>query len=488
MMRALLQERPFTLRRPWVLASWLLMTGLVILAMHEGRGVLETRQQATKTFSQEVWRTFDERRAAAGEVAAGKREVANARQAFRTGRVNGVSVPTTMPVSRLQAWSPGFWDVHPTAGSVGIFTSPSNFLELAAPRDPEAEGWGRLDLTTVVVILLPLWLLLVFHDTCSHERDRGLFRILEGNGAPRRHILARRLIAPIAVAVLGWSASFVVGCLVTDSWNAVGATGWGWFLGSLGYAIFWMGCFALIASRARSTETSVTGALAAWVVIVILLPGLMDVILRATTDPAVGANVVSHQRSSAAAAERERAQVLSKYMFDHPELADGADEGRFASNFLREYFVTQERVESELAPIVEQQEAQSEERLDLVSALSILVPSAWAQGLLEETAGTGPRQMLEFRRESRAYAKDVRATLRPFLWSGNLLTPADFDRVPRFSATSSDARPPYWFLRLIWLPALGVVGLTLAWRQWTRVPVIPAASPSSKVRAQAALG
>lgn len=473
MIRVLSQERPFLLRRPWVLASWLLLTGLVVLAMMEGRRILEVRQQAVAKFSDEIWSTFEERRTAAGEVAAGTRKVKNPREAFQTGRVNGIRVPVALEVSPLQAWSPGLWAGHPTIGSVGIFSSPSGFLELAIPRDPKAEAWGRLDLTMVVVILLPLWLLLVFHDTCSHERDRGLFRILQGNGVPRRRILLRRLATPVAIAVIGWSASFLVGCVATGSWDATGRAGWRWFAVSLGYTTFWMGCFAWIASRARSTETSVTSALATWIVVVILLPGLMDVVLRATTNPAVGTDVVSRQRTAAAAAERERAKVLSKYMFDHPELAAQENQGRFASDFLRRYFVTQETVESRLAPVTEQQEAANQTRLDSVGWLSTLVPSAWTQGLLEETAGTGPRQMLEFRTQSRAFAHDLRANLRPFLWSGHLLTPEDFDRVPRFASAPGDHPSG---LRLLWLPALGVLGLLLAWRRWTHAPVIATAS------------
>ncbi len=475
MLRSLYQERGILLRRPWVLASWVLLTALVVLAMHEGRTVVESRQSAVDQYSQAAWQTFEQRRANASEVEQGLREVTNSRQAYENGRVNGIQVPATMPVTPLHAWSPGLWDMHPTVGTVGVFTSPSNFLALASPRDPEAEGWGRLDLTTLVVVLLPLWLLLVFHDTGSHERDRGLFRILEGNGVPRRKIIARRWSAPIVIATLGWSSAFLVGCWLSGSWSGVGAAGWKWFAASFGYALFWMGALAWIAARARSSETSVSGALVTWVSLVILLPGLMDVVLRATSDPALGVESVAGQRAATAAAEQERAEILDQYMFDHPELAEGEDEGQFSSTFLRQYFVTQENVEQRQKPVVDQQFADSEAQLDFVSALSSLVPSAWTQGLLEEAAGTGPRQMLAFRRDARAYAQQVRANLRPFLWSGQLLQPADFDAVPRFASSASPATPAPAPWRWLWLPAWGLFGLWMALRRWMKVSVIAGA-------------
>lgn len=472
MIRIFREERAFVLRRPGVFVAWLLLTGLVILAMREGRLIVEARQQAIEKHSQAMWDVFEERRGRAVEVVAGTREVKNAREAYGAGRVNGISVPATLSVTNVQAWSPGLWDAHPTVGAVGVFTAPSNYLEMASSGDPEAEAWGRLDLTMVVVVLLPLWLLLVFHDTCSHERDRGLFRILEGNGVRRGRILARRLSTPVVIATVGWALSFLVGCLVTGGWNGVGAAGWVWFAASFGYAVFWMGCFAMVASRAKTTETSVTASLAVWVVIVILLPGLMDVILRASTDPAAATEAIARKRDAAAQAERERAEVLSKYNFDHPELAEGGEEGQFGSKFLREYFATQERVESELIPVIDQQDAESVEKLDFVQSLSAAVPSAWAQGLLEETAGTGPRQMLAFRRSSRAYASDVREYLRPFLWRGELLKPDDFDGVPRYTAMSAAASEGVTPLRVLWLPFLGVIGLILAWRRWLSSSVI----------------
>ena len=472
MIAALIQEKSFLLRRPWVFLSWVLLTGLVVLAMREGRTVLESRQSAIESYTQEVWNTFEERRANAAEVEAGTLEVSNTRQALGAGYVRGINVPATAPVSALQAWSPGLWDAHPTVGTVGVLTSPSNFLSVAAPRDAEAEGWGRLDLTTVVVILLPLWLLLVFHDTGSHERDRGLFRILEGNGVSRRRIVARRSLAPIGIGLVGWSTAFGIGALLTGTAAGTGAAGWAWFAISLGYAIFWMGCFAWVAALARSTETAVTGSLVAWVAIVILLPGLMDIMIRATSDPAAGIESVASQRVSAAEAEKQRAEVMDKYMFDHPELAQGADEGAFASTFLREYFATQESVEEKLQPVVDRHFEESAEQLEFVGTLSSVVPSSWAQGLLEEVSGTGPRQMLAYHRAARSYAKDVREFLRPFLWEGNLLTPTDFDRVPRFASDAKSTTESFDILRWLWLPALGLFGLVMAWRRWMRTSVV----------------
>ncbi|MDF1839558.1 MAG: DUF3526 domain-containing protein [Planctomycetota bacterium] len=471
MLRLLHQEKKFLLGKPWVFLSWILLTLLVVLAMREGSTMVESRQAAVQQYSQDIWDTFEERRGNAQEVLDGVREVNNARDAYGAGRVNGIEVATAMEISPLQAWSPGLWDSHPTVGTVGVFTSPSDYLELASPRDPEAEGWGRLDLTTLVVILLPLWLLLVFHDTGSHERDRGLFRILEGNGVLRRRIVARRWGTPIAIALVGWISAFLVGCLVTGSWTGVGSAGWQWFGASLGYALFWMGCFAWIASRAHSTETSVLGALTAWVAVVILLPGLMDVVLRATSDPAAGVESVSGQRASAAEAEKERAEVLDKYMFDHPELAE-EEEGEFASAFLRDYFITQESVETRLKPVLDRQFEKTEEDLTFVGALSSLVPSAWAQGLMESSAGTDPRHMLSFRRQSRTYAQGVRESLRPFLWSGQLLEPADFDAIPRFVDKTESPSMVSTVLRFLWLPVLGLLGLILAWREWMKVSVV----------------
>lgn len=175
------------------------------------------------------------------------------------------------PVGPLAAFDPG----------VDAFTGTVLFLEGhrqnsatfgAARESSDLVRFGQLTPAFVLQTLAPLLLIFLGFATIARERERGSLRTLSAHGARAGSILGGKALALGAVATLA-----MLPALIALGWAAARQPGEAGIalltaLGYTGYVLVWVLGITAVSSLARNAQGALVTLIAAWALIVILVP------------------------------------------------------------------------------------------------------------------------------------------------------------------------------------------------------------------------
>ncbi|MGC6329060.1 DUF3526 domain-containing protein [Rhizorhabdus sp. FW153] len=150
--------------------------------------------------------------------------------------------------------------------------------EPAERVNPGALAAGRFDLLAFIMFLCPLALAVLLFDATAREREGGISPLLAGLGASQRELLLARAVTRgglvIGIAVIG----SLIGIALAGAFGS--AAGFWWILGTIAYLLFWTALLLLVASTGLSVVGSAAVAVALWVALLLVLPGLTERALR----------------------------------------------------------------------------------------------------------------------------------------------------------------------------------------------------------------
>ena len=113
------------------------------------------------------------------------------------------------------------------------------------------------------------------------------------------------------------------------------------------YGVFWLCACALVATLARRSETSAAGLAAAWLIVVLVIPGLLDVGVQTASPVPSRLNFVTAMRAASIEASKASAELLAQYYHEHPELAAKGQQ----AGFLPAFYASERDVERQLEPL-----------------------------------------------------------------------------------------------------------------------------------------
>ena len=150
--------------------------------------------------------------------------------------------------------------------------------EPAERVNPGALAAGRFDLLAFIMYLCPLTLVVLLFDATAREREGGQAAMLAGLGLTQRDLLLARgvtrggtiLTVALAASIIGMIA---IGELLTTEALL-------WLVGTAVYLIFWTALLLGVARLGYSLVGSAAIAVALWVVLLLVLPGLVERGLR----------------------------------------------------------------------------------------------------------------------------------------------------------------------------------------------------------------
>jgi ABC-2 type transport system permease protein len=175
------------------------------------------------------------------------------------------------PVGPLAGFDPG----------IDAFTGTLVFLEGhrqnsatfgAARESSDLVRFGQLTPAFVLQTLAPLLLVFLGFATVARERERGTLRNLAAHGAGAAAIMGGKALALALVALLA-----LLPALVALGWAALGHPGEAGIaaLTALGYAVYlliWVLGIVAVSALARSAQGALVTLIAAWAIIVVLVP------------------------------------------------------------------------------------------------------------------------------------------------------------------------------------------------------------------------
>jgi ABC-2 type transport system permease protein len=298
--------------------------------------------------------------------------------------------------------------------------------------NPELALPGRFDFAFVLVFLAPLFVIALFHDLRSGEREAGRQRMLDalpngGRALWRRRTLLRFLLTwgalgipfGIAAAFEGVDAATILIVLALAS----------------AYLLYWI-ALAVLIGRLRWSSVANAAALAAtWLVLVLIVPTLCNVAINAAIPLNQGAEIAMAQREAVNGAwDVPREATMRRFYASHPEWADSAPLG--PEFHYKWYLAFHENGDESVAPSVRAYRDGLEARDAAGRALGWVLPSVGVQALVTRIAHTDLTAQLAYQDRIRAFHYRLRTFYYGYLFRDRPFGKTDFDCAPRFKDPS----------------------------------------------------
>lgn len=335
--------------------------------------------------------------------------------------------PTWDPPSPLAFAALGMRDVSPyilRVRSLGleaqIYDGDTFNPELALP--------GRFDFAFVLVFLAPIFVIALFHDLVSAEREAGRLRTLDALPNGGRALWRRRAVLRLGLLWLATAAPFVIAAVAE---GAPSAAVLAVVTVIAAYLMFWAAVCALVSRLKWTSVANAASLAAAWLVLVLIAPTLANVAINRAIPVNQGAEIALAQREAVNRAwDIPRDDTMRRFYANHPQWADSAPLDHVFH--YKWYLAFHQNGDESVAEQVRAYREGLVRRDAAARALGWVLPSVGVQALLTRLAETDLTAQLAYQDRIRAFHTELRTFYYGYLFRDRPFGKADFDRAPRF--------------------------------------------------------
>jgi len=368
--------------------------------------------------------------------------------------IAAIAKPQTDDTAAIAAWvdktkdpgSAGYYSFHPTWDSPSPLAFAALGMRDVSPYilrvralgleaqiydgdifNPELALPGRFDFAFVLVFLTPLFVIALFHDLASGEREAGRARMLQAMPGSRR-LWLRRGSLRFALLFLGLGLPFAIAATLSGA--PAGAT-LIILVAVAAYLLFWIALTVLIARLGWSSVANAATLAACWLVLVLVLPTLANVMINRAIPVDQGAEIALAQREMVNRAwDIPREETMRRFYASHP---DWADSPPLPPEFhYKWYFAFHQVGDESVAKQVHAYRAGLEARDRAARTLGWALPSVGMQALLSRLAQTDLKAQFAYQDRIRAFHQRLRIFYYGYLFHDRPFGKSDFERAPRF--------------------------------------------------------
>ena len=340
-----------------------------------------------------------------------------------------------LPATPLAALTVGQSDLLPQTLLLNPGPPPS-LLGSAEPENPYRLLIGPFDAAFVVVSLAPLLVIALTFGLVAGERERGTLPLLLAQPLTLRTFVAGRLLPRVLLA-LALLAALATGFLLfsRSPSSAAAARLALWLAVALAYGAFWFALSLAVATRRGSSARHALVLASLWLALVVLVPAGINLAVKTLHPVPSRTEQILAMRASTDEIAAQGSKHLAAYYEDHPEFAPkpGA-----ATEYSEIRFITNEKLDRALAPVLARYESQLARQQALVEKLAFLSPALLAHAAFADAAGTGLARHREFLRQAVTHHADLRAFFNPRILKKEKFTA--WDEVPAFTFVEEPAR------------------------------------------------
>ena len=299
--------------------------------------------------------------------------------------------------------------------------------------NPELALPGRFDFAFVLVFLAPLFVIALFHDLVSSEREAGRQRTLDalsrGGKALWRRRTALRFVLVWAALALPFSVAGPIEGVAPSTLLIVLAL-------ITAYLFFWVGIAALVGRLRWSSVANAATLAAAWLVLVLVVPTLANVAINRAIPVDQGAEIALAQREAVNGAwEIPREDTMQRFYVSHPQWADSPPLG--TEFHYKWYLAFHQNGDESVADRVRDYRAGLEARDAAGRSWGWVLPSVGVQALLTRLAQTDLTAQLAYQDRIRAFHVRLRDFYYAYLFRDRPFGRLDFARAPKFEEMPS---------------------------------------------------
>ncbi len=336
--------------------------------------------------------------------------------------------PTWNPPSPLAFAAVGMRDVAPFVLRVRALGLEAQIHDGDA-FNPELALAGRFDFAFLLTFLAPLFVIVLFHDLRSAERESGRERTLASLPGSLTRLYGRRAVVrglalslclgvPFAVVAVqqGVPALQIVGVLAL----------------MVAYLAFWVGVAVLVAWRGWASSTNAASLGAVWVTVALVLPALSNVAIERAIPVEQGAEIARAQREAVNGAwDIPREDTMQRFYAKYPEWSQSAPLG--TAFHYKWYLAFHQNGDDAVAPMSAAYREGIEERTAAANTLGWVLPPVGLQAALTRMAGTDMQAHLAYQDRIRAYHAQLRRFYYGFLFGDKPFREEDYGRAPEFT-------------------------------------------------------
>ena len=342
-----------------------------------------------------------------------------------------------LPYAALAPLALGQSDMQPNYYRV-TYRSRASFMDDTELESPWHLLSGPLDAAFVIVYLLPLAVLASSWNLLSAEREQGTLKLLLSQPLTALTLAAGK-VALRAAAVLGTVALVLGGVLLWARPELRSAAGVAMLAQALGivvaYALFWFALAAAVNALGRSSAFNALAVVAAWVLLVLVLPVVMNLAVSAASPAPSRIELATRTRIAAVDGLNRYNALLSadyRYVAQPDVLLPKDGKIEVASRRRAQYLVGRD-TDREIEALIERFDTQLAGQQALVDRWSWLSPALVTNEALSALAGTGSQRYLVFRQQVSRFHAEWKAFFEPRLLEGRAMGAADLKALPRFA-------------------------------------------------------
>jgi len=401
-------------RGAWVLLG--LLAGALVYGLWNGGGVAARQREAATALAQSSDEFLSQVKQALGQ------------QAIDPKAVAGRGTMAVLPPAPLPLLATGQSDLSPGHESVVLWKLAASGETRSELENPSRLLAGHFDLAFVLVWLFPLCLLAMVYDLMAGDRESGTLRLALAQGITPWRWMARRALAR-SLPILALAALATLGAGLFSGTSGAGLRGVLAVAVVLAYGLFWVALAVAVNAVARSAASAATSLGAAWVLLVLVAPTLLNVTVETLHPTPSRPELVAAGRKASGEAEKRGGELLNSFYRDHPELAPPGQQADFAAQHL----TVQTEVGRAVEPVRQKFDEQLAQQQAAVNRWRFISPAIAAHEALTDLAGTGYWRHRAFRDQVNAFKKSVADFYTPKIHLRQTLTMADFERLPRFA-------------------------------------------------------
>ena len=280
----------------------------------------------------------------------------------------------------------------------------------------------------VLVFLAPLFVIVLFHDLTSSEREAGRLRTLDALPLGGRRLWRRRVALRLALLWFALAAPFALGAAVSGA-SLVSSIAVLTLIAA--YLLFWTAVSMLVSRLRWSSVANAASLAAAWLVLVLVLPTLANVAINRAVPVNQGAEIALAQREAVNRAwDIPREDTMQRFYAAYPQWADSAPVTHVFH--YKWYLAFHQNGDASVADKVAAYRQGLERRDAAARNLGWVLPSVGVQAILTRLAETDLQAQLAYQDRIRAYHERLRTFFYGYLFTDRPFGKADFDRAPAF--------------------------------------------------------
>ncbi|MFT3701272.1 MAG: ABC transporter permease [Agriterribacter sp.] len=297
--------------------------------------------------------------------------------------------------------------------------------------NPQQQLAGHLDMSFVLIFLLPLYFILLTYNLLSAEKELGSLAILQIQSVSLRQLFFAKLLLRWLIAVILVTALLCIAALITGA-----ISNWRFaifIIATIVYSLCWAGVVSVITILKKSSGFNALLLISTWLFFCMLLPAAFNVFLTAAYPPvnkiALAAAV---QKANSEVFAIPRIAVADSFYAIHPHYnnlpGDTLPGGWYNPRWMRSaHAVLDNKVQREEIPYFET----LRERMNAESRLNYYSPALLTQSVLTAVAAGDRKQMYAFDTACWHYFKTWNTYLdERIFFDNNRFSKKDFENLP----------------------------------------------------------